>query len=435
MQNVFVMRQNEISVCVIGAGCSGLTAIKNLVEEGIENVVCYEQNPWIGGNWKYTSDDSHSSVCSTTHIISSKKLSEYTDFPMPEDYPDYPSHAQVLAYIESYADHFNLKNYIQFESKVSQVKKVNGDKWEITLVTGQIEIYDFLLVANGHHSIPNHPDCIDKYTGNYLHSHSFKNNSAFDNQNVLVIGAGNSACDCAVEICRVAKRVDISMRTPQYIIPKFFLGKPSDSFNEGMLWIPKPIRSFLLKLSLRFQLGKYTDYGLPEPKHGVLEAHPTMNSELLYKIRHGKVYPRPGIDFIKGTEVFFTDGTSANFDSIVAATGYKIVTAFFNKNFLDYSNSDRVELFLRMIHPEHPSLFFIGLFQPQGAIWPASDLQSKIVAKLIKGKWKLPRNIKNLAKADADQIEKSYLKRKRHTIEVDYHEFVNKLKKVLSQTA
>ncbi len=426
------MGNQDSRICVIGAGCSGLAAIKNLLEAGIKNVVCYEQNPWIGGNWKYTSEESHSSVCSTTHIISSKKLSEYIDFPMPDDYPDYPSHAQVLSYFESYADHFGLKNYIQFDCKVENATKLGDEKWKITLTTGHKEIFDYLLVANGHHSSPNHPVGIDSFTGNYLHSHSFKNNQAFVDQNVLVIGAGNSGCDCAVEISRVAERVDISVRTPQYIIPKLFLGKPSDTFNEGMLWIPKPIRSFLLKLSLRFQVGKYSDYGLPEPKHGVLEAHPTMNSELLYMIKHGKVNPRRGIVKIEDKQVFFADGNSASYDSIVAATGYKIETAFFDKDFLDYSNSDRIELFLRMLHPDHPSLFFIGLFQPQGAIWPASDLQSVLIAKLISGKWKIPSNIKQLAKEEADQIDRCYLKRKRHTIEVDYHEFVNKLKKQLA---
>ena len=89
-------------VAVIGAGCSGITAIKNLLEAGIPRVVCFEQNDQIGGNWVYSPRASHSSVCETTHIISSKKMSAYMDFPMPAHYPDYPSHRQVLAYFHSY---------------------------------------------------------------------------------------------------------------------------------------------------------------------------------------------------------------------------------------------------------------------------------------------------------------------------------------------
>lgn len=408
-----------------------MAAIKNLADAGFENIVCYEQNPWIGGNWKYTSESSHSSVCSTTHIISSKKLSEYSDFPMPDDYPDYPSHEQLLAYFESYADKFNLKKYICFDSKVAHIEK-KGDAWLVELDAGTKEKFDFLLVANGHHSVPNHPEFKDMFKGEYMHSHDFKNNNGFEGKRVLVIGAGNSGCDCAVEISRVADHVAMSLRTAQYIVPKFFLGKPADSFAESTLWLPNFVRNILLKLSLRFQLGKYTDYGLPEPQHGVLEAHPTMNSELLYKIRHGKVHPRAAIKEVEGTTVRFKDGKEEKFDVMVAATGYKIETAFFDKDFIDYSESDRVELYLRMIHPDHPTLFFIGLFQPQGAIWPGSDLQSKLAAGIIKGTVKLPSNIRELASKESDEIDKRYLKRKRHTIEVDYHEFMGRLRKQLA---
>jgi len=241
-----------IRVCVIGAGCSGLATIKSLLDEGIKDIVCYEQNAWIGGNWKYTAEVSHSSVCSTTHIISSKKLSEFSDFPMPEDYPDYPSHEQVLQYFESYADRFNLRDYICFNTKVDTVKKTASDQWEVMLEDGSSELFTHLLVANGHHSAARHPDWASDFSGRYMHSHSFKNNKEFEDEKVLVVGAGNSACDCAVEISRVARRVDLSIRTPQYIIPKFFLGQPSDTFNKGTLWIPRSIRNFILRVSLLY---------------------------------------------------------------------------------------------------------------------------------------------------------------------------------------
>ena len=84
------MNMNQPKIAIIGAGCSGITAVKNLVGMGLKNIVCFEQNDQIGGNWVYSASESHSSVCETTHIISSKKLSEYVDFPMPDDYPDYP---------------------------------------------------------------------------------------------------------------------------------------------------------------------------------------------------------------------------------------------------------------------------------------------------------------------------------------------------------
>ena len=217
------------SVCVIGAGCSGLAAIKNLVQAGVDNIVCYEKSNQIGGNWVYTAQESHSSVCETTHIISSKKLSEYVDFPMPEDYPDYPSHKQILTYFQSYADHFGLQKYIQFNTAVEKVEKIENEKWKVKLSSGEEKKFDFLMVANGHHSVPRMPEFSGNFKGQILHSHQYKNNENYIGKRVLVIGAGNSGCDCAVEISRVADYVAISMRRPYYIIPKFLMGKPTDT--------------------------------------------------------------------------------------------------------------------------------------------------------------------------------------------------------------
>jgi len=188
---------------------------------------------------------------------------------------------------------------------------------------------------------------------------------------------------------------------------------------------------FILRVSLRLQIGKFRDYGLPKPEHGVLEAHPTLNSELLYRIRHGKVHPRPGVRRVEGKRVIFDDGQSEAYDTLLAATGYRIETPFFEKSFLDYEDSDRVELYLRMMHPTHKTLFFIGLFQPQGAIWPGSELQARLAARAIKGEWQPPGNLPDLAREDADEIERRFIHRRRHTIEVDYHEFVKRLKKQL----
>ena len=425
------MENLDVKICIIGAGCSGLTAIKNLTQAGFNNVTCFEQNPWIGGNWKYTAETSHSSVCSTTHIISSKTMSAYTDFPMPDNYADYPSHEEVLAYFESYADKFDLKKFIHFDTKVEVVTKLDDDQWEIKMQDNTLYTFDKLIIANGHHSHPRHPDFKEDFNGEYIHSHSFKNNVPFIDKKVLVIGAGNSGCDCAVETSRVAQKVDISLRTPQYIVPKFFLGKPSDTFNEKTLFLPMFVRNILLKASLRFQIGKYSDYGLPIPEHGILNAHPTMNSELLYKIRHGKVNPKPAIEKITNKTVYFVDGRHEVYDSIIAATGYKITTPFFDSKFLDYSDADRVPLYLRIFHPVHNSLFFIGLFQPQGAIWPASDLQAQLLTKHLKGKYEIPHNVLELAHKESDDIDRMFMKRKRHTIEVDFHKFARQLRKAI----
>ncbi len=423
-------------VAVIGAGCSGITTIKNLLQAGVEDVVCYEQNGDIGGNWIYSPKISHSSVCETTHIISSKTLSAFEDYPMPDDYPDYPSHEQVLAYFRDYARHFGLYDHIQFNTSVKHVQLLDDQRWKLELSDGKKEVFDYLLIANGHHNVPRHPEGIaESFAGEYLHSHAYKTNTPFKDQRVLVIGCGNSGCDCAVEISRVAEHTSISIRRAQYIVPKFFLGRPTDTFNSTLTYLPKKLGGWMRSLTLKMMIGNYRAYNLPEPNFPVTAAHPTMNSELLYKIRHGKVHPRTGIEKIVGKKITFTDGRTEEYDTIVAATGYKITLPFFDQDFINYEEADRVPLYLRMFHESYPSLAFIGLFQPQGAIWPLSDLQAKLAANMIMGRWNRPEKIGALAEQDSDFIEKEFTRSKRHTIEVHYHRFRKRLLQQIPGTA
>jgi len=416
-------------VAVIGAGCSGLAAVKNLVQAGIRDVVCFEAQDGVGGNWVYNAREGHSSVFETTHIISSKAMSEFLDFPMPDDYPDYPSHRQVLAYFQAYADRFGLLPYIRFRTKVLQASKQDGGAWLLRLDDGSEERFDFLLVANGHHSVPLHPEWKDAFTGRYLHAHAFKNNQGFEGSRVLVVGAGNSGCDCASEISRVAAFTALSVRTPQYIIPKFIMGKPTDVFNRRLAWAPDLLMRPLRKLALRLQVGRYEDYGLETPRHDIVQAHPTVNSELLDKIRHGDVHPRRGVVSVEGRTVTFADGRREEYDTIVAATGYRLATPFFDPRFLDFSEADRLPLYLRMFHPDHPTLVFIGLVQPQGAIWPLSDRQARLAANYIAGRWQLPSDLRALAEKEADRIARDFLPRKRHVVEVHYSAYSRELER------
>ncbi len=417
-------------IALIGAGCSGLAALKVLAENGFKQITCFEKNNQIGGNWVYTAGEGHSSVCETTHIISSKWLSHYSDFPMPDEYPDYPSHQQVLAYFQDYAQKFDLERFIRFNSEIVKAEKIENERWKLTLQDGGTEEFDYLLVANGHHSMPRHPVWASDFKGQYLHSHQFKNNRRLEGKRVLVIGAGNSGCDCAVEASRVAELVDISVRSPQYIIPKFFLGKPTDTFAAGTQWLPAAIKNFLHRLVVRIQVGDYADYGLPRPNFPPTRSHPTVNSELLEKIRHGKVHPRPGVTGVDGQIVYFTDGTSTVYDTIIAATGYKMSTPFFDPNFLDWEDATNVPLYLRMFHPEYKSLIFIGLVQPQGSVWPLAEAQAQLVTKMLQGKWQLPLDLSARARSEGEAIEKEFLKSPRHAVEVHFHPYLRKLQKL-----
>ena len=419
-------------VCVIGAGPSGITAAKNLLDLG-HAVTVYDYGKEVGGNWVFSDLESHSSVFETTHIISSRTLSQYEDYPMPEDYPDYPSHKHLATYFQNYAHYFNLYPHIQFNTLVKQCVLLENKQWVVTTVQNGVAsqaTFDALAVCNGHHWLPRMPQYEGDFTGEFLHSHNVKRFAYFKDKRVLVIGGGNSACDVAVESSRVAQKVDMSWRRGYWIVPKFIMGKPADTVGRITDWLPKWLWSKNIEMMLKLRFGTNKMYGLPTPATPFGSHHPTVNEDLFYTIRHGKIHPRPDIARLEGNTVHFKDGSKGDYDVIVACTGYVISHPFFDKNFIDYSEGE-VPLWLRMMHPTIDNLYFIGLFQPLGCIWPGSELQSKIMARELAGLWKRPKNIEDLIEKELKNPDLDQIKTPRHTISVHYHRFRERLLKQL----
>ena len=424
-----MLQSGTRKVCVIGAGPSGIAAAKALLDEG-HTVVVFEAGTEVGGNWVFSDSPGHSSVFETTHIISSKALSQYEDFPMPEEFPDYPSHRQLAAYFQSYARQFNLYPHIRFRTMVETCEPAGDGKWSVTSRSeGQLatEMFDALAVCNGHHWNPRMPSYPGTFSGTLLHSREVKRFSGFRDKRVLVIGGGNSACDVAVECSRVAASVDLSWRRGYWIVPKFMMGKPADVFSTRFHWLPRKLWQRISALSLFIRNGKTSDYGLPAPEGPIGSHHPTINEDLFYTIRHGKIRPRPDIASMDGETVTFCDGTSGKFDVIIACTGFVITHPFFRKDLIDYSEGE-VPLWLRMLHADYPTLYFIGLFQPLGCIWPGSELQSRIMARELSGKWKRPADIRGKIREELEHPDFRQINTPRHTITVDYHRFRKRLR-------
>lgn len=428
---------NKKRICVIGAGPSGITALKNLLDQGLE-AVCYDLNTDVGGNWIFSENESHSSVFETTHIISSKTLSQYEDFTFDNFDPntaDYPSHDELRRYFQAYAAKFELYPHIQFESLINHCERVNEQIWKVHFSQNGIEKteeFTDLVVCNGHHWQPQWPNYPGNFNGEFIHSHQYKKAAAFEGKKVLVIGGGNSACDVAVETSRVSAHTAISMRRGYRIIPKFIMGKPTDRFASRMNWLPWAVRRPLNALVLKLLIGSNNEYGLQKPKTKFGQTHPTVNDELLYKIRHGKVQPKVDIDRLDGYSVHFKDGSSEEFDSIVACTGFVLAHPFFDKNLIDYS-SGPVPLWLKMFHAEYRNLYFVGMFQPLGCIWPSAELQSRLMAAELAGRWQRPANIKALCEREIKQPHFKQINTPRHRITVDVHRFQKALNRQLKK--
>ena len=424
-------------IAVIGAGPSGITAIKNFADLGFE-VTAFERCAGVGGNWRFNDPSGHSSVFETTHIISSKHTSFYEDFPLPESASDYPSHKELLDYFNGYADHFDIKKLIKFGTEVVSCNQREDSSWEvewknITSNEVSIEIFDALVVCNGHHHKPRYPEYPGEFAGELIHSHDFKSYEPFKDKRVLVIGGGNSACDVAVETARVSASTSISWRRGYYLIPKFMYGLPVDLYALKNRWMPTFLRESYTKMMLEIFQGKNEDIGLQKPAQNLFGTHPTVNSELYYAVRHGKVVPQVEIEKYEGNTVHFKDGKKAEYDVIIACTGFQIKHDFFKKSFINYEEG-KTPLLHKMIPADIKNLYFIGLFQPLGCIWPGAELQSKLAAKHLSGQWTPNKPIKELIKKELANPDVKQIDTPRHTITVDDYSFRARLKKELKRS-
>ncbi len=413
-------------VCVIGAGSSGITAAQVLKSRGIP-FDCFEKGSSVGGNWRYMNDNGVSAAYKSLHINTSRKLMAYATYPMPDKYPDYPSHAHIAEYFDDYVDHFGLRDEIIFNTEVSRVAPAaDGDGWDVALADGTTRRYASVLVANGHHWNPKWPEFPGEFNGKQMHAHDYKTPDEFEDKNVLVLGIGNSATDIAVETSHVSSKTFLAMRRGAYVIPKYMRGKPTDELGTPLTSrLPLAVQRFLYMRLLKGIAGNMEDYGLPKPDHKLLEAHPTISSDLLTRIGHGEVLVKPNIDRLDGESVRFVDGTSEKIDIIVYCTGYKITFPFFDADLLAAPDNN-VPLYRRVVDPEHPGLYFIGLIQPLGAIMPLAEAQSEWVADILEGSCKLPPvgEMRELIAREDKRMRRRYVRSTRHTIQVDFYPYL-----------
>lgn len=445
---------DELPVCVVGAGSSGIVAVKVLREHGVP-VVCFEKGSGIGGNWRYRNDNEMSAAYRSLHINTSKDRMAYSDFPMPESYPDYPHHSQILDYFEDYVDHFGIRDAIRFRKTVLSVEPAGDEKrgdsstrnagaWKVTVQDAEDEdaapethYFAAVLVANGHHWAQRWPDFPGDFDGEALHAHEYRTPEIFEQENVCVVGIGNSATDISCEASRVAKRTWLSTRRSAHILPKYAFGLPIDHLASPLgSRLPLWMQSALYRIILRLSQGPQERFGVPEPDHGILQAHPTISAELLNLVGHGKIEIKPNVERLDGDGIVFEDGSREEVDVLVYCTGYYIRFPFLDDEIVD-PEKNVVRLYRHVVHPEHPGLYFIGLIQPLGAIMPLAEKQSEWVARLLTGETTLPDRETMEREIDADRaaLRKRYVKSDRHTIQVDFFPYQQKIEKEMSRPA
>ena len=391
-------RQQQINLshkyCIIGAGPSGLVSAKNLNAAGIPCEVL-ERHSKLGGIWNISSP--WSSVYESTHTITSKAVTAYTDFPLPDDYPIYPHHTQILDYLNQYATHFDLHKLIRFNQKVVKITK-DGDYWTVAVKGGEVRRYRGVIIANGHNWCPNYPHFPGEFSGNTLHSKDYDNPEKFRGKRVLIVGGGNTGCDIAVEASNIASKTFLSLRRGYYFVPKFAFGKPTDQIGQSSQSsrLPLGLVRAGYRLLLWLAVGRPQSYGLPKPDHQLLESPPIVNSLLPYHVAHGKITVKPDVEQLKGNTIQFQDGSIEEIDTVVYATGYRVVFPFIDKEHLN-EKKGKPDFFMMAFHPTYNNLFIAGLTDGTGGHFPTVDVQTQVIACFIRG-------IEDSSKA-AQQIE------------------------------
>jgi cation diffusion facilitator CzcD-associated flavoprotein CzcO len=436
-------------LCIVGAGSSGMAVAKNFRAVGIA-FDCLERDDDVGGNWNFGRP--HSSVHRSTRLISSKHETEYTDFPMPAEWPEHPGHAQVCEYLRDYARHFDLYANIEFNTEVSCIEPANGCRtsaigekvllagsgkltadsrsgWDVTLADGRRRRYQGVVIANGHNWDPRWPVYAGEFRGEVIHSAEYKTPEVGRGRRVLVVGGGNSGFDIAVDVAPQAATTLHSVRRGYHILPRYFRGTPIDQCGGWMLrWrMPLWVRRWAANRTLVRAWGAEALDRLPRPDHRFLETHPVINSRWPYDVARGAISVRPDIRELDGSSVTFVDGSREPVDLIIYATGYKLSFPFIDRAHLNWRD-ERPELYLNVFHPERDDLFVVGLIQPDSGQFGLVDYQAQLVAAYVRG---LERGDAAAARFQKEKRRDMcalnggirYVSSPRHLVEVEHHSY------------
>jgi cation diffusion facilitator CzcD-associated flavoprotein CzcO len=368
---------------IIGAGPMGLCTARQLKKHSID-FVGFELNSDVGGLWDI--DNPHSTMYNSAHLISSKSTTQFSEFPMRDEVAPYPHHSEMRRYFRDYADHFQLKTHYQFNTRVVEVNRLERG-WQLISEQNGVRRnwqFDGVLIANGTLHKPNSVSLPGDFDGQVMHSSEYRSAAVFEGKRVLVVGCGNSACDIAVDAVHRAASVDISVRRGYYFLPKFILGKPTDTFG-GAIKLPRPLKQRLDGLLVRALVGKPSSYGLPDPDYKLYESHPVMNSLVLHYLGHGDIKARRDISKVDGKQVTFTDGVQGEYDLILQGTGYKLDYPFIDRAHLNWpEKAGAPQLYLNVFHPQYDDLFMMGMVEASGLGWQGRDEQAELVALYIR---------------------------------------------------
>jgi dimethylaniline monooxygenase (N-oxide forming) len=426
------------SVGIIGAGAAGLCGAKHMLEAGYD-VTLYEIGSHVGGMWVFLNDNGLSSAYKTLHINTARDLTAFKDFPFDRKVQPFPDHRDMAAYLKAYAEHFDITRRIRFKTRVTSVRPAadylpERPRWQITTDTGLTETFDAIIVASGHLSKPEEvPMLRDGFKGEYLHSHHYKDPARYASKRVCVVGVGNSSCDIASDLCTTAERTVLVGRSTPLIIPKLIFGRPFWEVVKPFYkpWVPQTVRVRAVKFFTWVVHGNMADLGFaPSTK----KVHATSNANIVNHIKYSRVVVKQGITGVEGQRVIFSDGSSEEFDTLIAATGYDMELPFVPENVAKVKNHT-LDLYMRIVPPDWRGFYFLGFFNSDSALNWIVEGQIRWLREIELGRAALPEKAGMLEEITTRKawVQHLFKDSPRHGIEVEHMPYFADLRRTIKE--
>lgn len=324
------MQNRENRFAIVGAGPNGLIAARAFKRGGLD-VDILERHDAVGGIWNI--DNPESPVYESCNFISDRVSSAMVGYPMPDGIPVFPAWPEVRDFMHAFARDNQLDKDVIFGKEVTKAYPTEtnaGQRWVVETSDGKQTLYRGVVWACGLQRTPYQPEIngLDDFEGEVIHSNKYKHIEQVLDKRVLVIGAGNSGVDIACDAAHAGKSAHLSVRRGYHFFPKLVFGQPILQVLSRTGKVPQAVTPLsdltdaeAMQLALE-SVGDLTAFGLQKPDHEVGATHFVMNDQVLYQIAHGHLQAHQDVKSASGKTVHFVDGTSAEIDLIITATGY-----------------------------------------------------------------------------------------------------------------
>lgn len=414
------MSNQHPNCLIIGAGISGLVTAKELIDVGIENITILEKSDDLGGLWR--------TYCwKTCTMTSSKWITEFGGYPMPDHYPDFLTPELMLEYLRSFAQHFDLERRVQCGVSVTAVVNESDGRYTVETRQNSYTGVDYVVVCTGLHGKPDRSliPGIDQFKGIVIHGSEYKTPDIFANKSVLCVGLGESGFGINGEVSSAAAKTFVAS-SPVAIFPRVF-PETSIPIDQMQFW---PIGEFMRDYQDCLTVGVsrmaslpafaranfkrnhclvkhcpdewFSEVQIPHRWHGKYWPKPPQSDrsgnltrphapsdDVMELVHAGQITPKPKVKSFDAAGAIFVDGSRADVDAVVLNAGYlphSLDIAF--PGGWRYRHED---LYKGCFHPQIPNVAFVGMVRPMvGSIPAMAEMQARLVAQVFSGRVPLP---------------------------------------------